>query len=354
MTTSVLAAGCVFPSGPGIGMADVALRTGLALVRRHPFFVDRCGQRVQASYFNDASLKFNASRWAALADACLTDLQSQLDPETSYQLAGRTWRAWVVLPDSARCLDFHRLYEHVEPALAEWPYPLDNVALHPGGHAAGVAALSAAAAACQADPELVALVIAIDSQLDAEALNSLEVRRLLHGAKEMYEGAARANPYGRIPGEGAAAVVLSAKPAGPVWCQLASAVTGHEPRIASQPEPCTGAGLTDTARRAMAAAGLGDAKLHTLTHDATGEPYRADEFGFTALRLARRLAPDYRRITPALASADLGSASAVAHAALTSWQCRQQSDGRARLVLSSSDDALRGAMVFRAPQRVCA
>ncbi len=350
MNTTIVAGGCVFPSGPGIGMAAVALRTGLALVRRHPFYVDRCGQRVQVSYFQDPSLRFDTARWPALVQAGLTDLLAQLDEAAADELLARPWQAWVVLPDAGRSADPHDLYLAIEPVLAEWPYALGRVTLHLGGHAAGVGAVAAAAEACQAEPGLVALVLAVDSQLDAEALTALELRRQLHGASEPYEGAARANPYGRIPGEGAAALVLTSQPTQQIWCSLAGAALGREPRGAGKSEPCTGQGLTDAARRAIDAAGLADAALITLTHDTTGEPYRADEFGFSALRLARRLAPDYRRVTPALVSADLGAASAVAHAALQAWHCRQQADGSAHLILSSSDEALRGAMVVQATQ----
>lgn len=348
MITDILAAGCVFPSGPGIGLADVALRTGLALVRRHPFFVDRCGHRVQVSCFDEPGLGFDAARWPALAEAGLSDLVAQLEEPSADELRQRPWQAWLVLPDAARGADPERLYQWIEPVLANWPYALERVTVHVGGHAAGAAAVAAAAAACQAEPNLVALVLAVDSQLNADALSALEQRRFLHAAREPYEGAARANPYGRIPGEGAAALVLSAQSAQQPWSRLLGVALGQEPNGAGRPEPCTGIGLTDTARRAIAASGLGDASLSTLTHDATGEPYRADEFGFVALRLARRLAPDYQRITPALASGDLGAASAVAHVALRAWRCHRQPDGSAHLILSSSDDPLRGSIVLRA------
>lgn len=373
----IVGAGCVFPSGPGIGLADVALRTGLALVRRHPFFVDRCGQRVQASYFVDPSLRFDASRWPAMAEACLVDLLAQMGHPAPVWMAQSPWRAWVVLPGAARSADAAGLYDRIEPVLAQWPYPLQGVELHVGDHAAGVQAMASATAACDADPDLMALVLAVDSQVVADALTALEHRSLLHGARHPYEGAARANPYGRIPGEGAAALLLSGRQKDSAWCTLAGVALATEPRCFDQPEPCTGQGLTDAARRAMAAAdglpaagGRGDGRgdgggggnrnappghaprvACTLTHDATGEPYRADEFGFTALRLARRLSPDYRRITPALVSADLGAASAIAHAALTAWHCRHHPDGTDHLILSSSDDALRGAMVLRAPDQ---
>lgn len=348
ISIDIVAAGCVFPSGPGIGLADVALRTGLALLRRHPFYVDRCGERVKVSCFDDPTLGFGVSRWPALAQASLADLLAQLDGAADEELRRSSCQAWVALPDAARSADPHQLYQAIEPVLAEWPYTLDRVTLILGGHAVGVSAVAAAAAACRADPDLIALVLAVDSQLDADALTSLERRRLLHGAHERYEGAVRANPYGRIPGEGAAALLLSGQPAQQPWCRLVSAALGQEPRVADQPQPCTGQGLTDTARRAIGAAGLEDAALSTLTHDATSEPYRGDEFGFTSMRLARSLAPDYRRVTPVLASADLGAASAVTHAALQAWHCRQRADGSAHLILSSSDDAMRGAMVLRA------
>lgn len=364
-TPVIVGAGCVFPSGPGIGLADVALRTGLSLVRRHPFFVDRCGQRVQVSCFVDPSLGFDASRWPALAEACLVDLLAQMGDPPPAWLAQSPWRAYVVLADASRPAGASQLYAAIEPVLAQLPYHLNEVELHVGGHAAGVQAMASAAAACEADPDLLALVLAVDSQVVADALTALECRKLLHGASHRYEGAARANPYGRIPGEGAAALLLSARQADSPWCTLAGMAVAEEPRCLDQPEPCTGQGLTQAARHAIDAAAqpwirddrwtTGPSQgLSTLTHDATGEPYRADEFGFTALRLARRLSPDYQRIAPALVSADLGAASAIAHAALTAWRCRQHADGTEHLILSSSDDSLRGALVLRAPARSAA
>jgi 3-oxoacyl-[acyl-carrier-protein] synthase-1 len=86
----------------------------------------------------------------------------------------------------------------------------------------------------------------------------------------------------------------------------------------------------------------------SLTHDLSGEPYRADEYGFTALRLANRLSTDHQRRIPALASGDLGAASAVAHTALAAWACHRRPDGAAHLILASSDDPLRGAVVLQA------
>lgn len=353
MSVAVLAAGCVFPSGPGLGLADVAVETGFSLLRRHPFFVDRSGERVTVSCFDDASLGFDAARWPALAEAALADLLGQLGPARVAALDRRPWMLWVVLPDAARPAAPARLYELIEPVLSEWPYGIAEVRLRCGGHAAAVVALDEACAACSADPERPALVLAIDSQIGTEALMALEARDLLHGARHACAGRGRANPYGRIPGEGAAAILIGTGLHGLAWCELAGIAVGDEPRTFDQPEPCIGLGLSRCASEAIAAAGLEqDEVLTSLTHDATGEPYRADEYGFAAMRLAPRLAEGYRRVMPPIASGDLGTASALTHAALAAWRCRNAADGSAHLLLASSDDTTRGAIVLRAMHEV--
>jgi 3-oxoacyl-[acyl-carrier-protein] synthase-1 len=344
---SVLAAGCVFPSGPGIGLADAALRVGLSLPRQHPFYVDRCGSPVSLSCFDAPDIPYDASRWRALAEASLADLRGQLpDGQTGFP-AQAQYKVWLVLPAPGRPGTPQELARAVEFVLADWSGTLRGVEIITGSHAAGVQALAAAAAACTAEPGLNALVLAVDSQGGPLCLSWLEAAGLLHKARRSYRGEVRPNPYGRVPGEGSAAILLSTGHGAGAWCRLVGAATAEEPRTYDQPEPCVGLGLSAAARAALDKAG-GRGPLASLTHDLNGEPYRADEYGFTALRLAKRLGAVYQRRIPTLASGDLGAASAVAHTALVAWSCHQRPDGAAHLILASSDDPLRGAVVLQA------
>ena len=174
---------------------------------------------------------------------------------------------------------------------------------------------------------------------------------MLHGAHSSYRRQARANPYGRLPGEAAAAVALTGQPDAASWCTLTGAGIAQEPVTWTVPQPCIGAGLTAAAQQALSPA-VHDSQpscadlVARVTADLNGEPYRADEFGFTALRVAKALAPDYQRIVPALCTGDIGAATAILHTALAAYAFHARSLPGRHLLLAGSDDTLRGAVVL--------
>jgi 3-oxoacyl-[acyl-carrier-protein] synthase-1 len=87
--------------------------------------------------------------------------------------------------------------------------------------------------------------------------------------------------------------------------------------------------------------------MEVVWSDLNGEPYRADQFGFTGLRLSGWLKDNWKSVTPATVFGDLGSASAVAHMALAAQVLSGAGQAQTHLLLSASDDAWRGAMVLR-------
>ncbi|NMG68830.1 beta-ketoacyl synthase [Parazoarcus communis] len=350
---SVLAAGCVFPSGPSLALAEVAVRASLCLTRRHPCYVDRCGHPVRCSVFPTQPEPLR--RWFELADAALFDLATHLPETVLPHLRERAIALWLVLPDADRPglppALITRLVQALEPNWAQ-------IEVVTGTHAATAIAITSAGIWIE-QRHRPALVLAIDSPHAADTLAGLEARGLVHGARTPYRGLARANPYGRIPGEAAAALLLGPRGGTPAWCHLAGLGTAAEPLTFDTEGPCVGAGLSAAAHAALEAAGPAGTRIGHLIHDANGEPYRADEFGFTALRLAEHLAPGWRRTTPALASGDLMSASLATHLAIAAWQLRTDpapplrhgtTPDRNTLVLASSDEPLRAALVLTPAQ----
>ncbi|MGK7285189.1 hypothetical protein ACSPAB_03935 [Buttiauxella agrestis] len=80
-----------------------------------------------------------------------------------------------------------------------------------------------------------------------------------------------------------------------------------------------------------------------------GEPYRSDEYGFTVSRLHSIFCEDLKRITPVLASGDMGCASLLTHIAHIAWRLKNSAEFTAEtsvLILSSSDDSQRSAIVM--------
>lgn len=339
---NITAASCTFPAGPGIALAGIALDAQMALNRRHPFYVDRCGSPVRASFFPQPAA-FDATRWVEMALAALTDLQQQLPPAQN----AADYHLWLVLPPASRAGVPANLDETLFAAIQDAPFRLASVSLIRGGHAAPVQALHQAGQFLQQQPGHVrqaAIVLALDSWLHPAALAWLEDEHLLHGAGKPYKGTARRNPYGRIPGEAAAAVMLTLS--GPAWCRILGAGAAAEMIPRGDDRPCIGLGWTQAAQQALAKLPA-ERKITHIISDLNGEPYRADQFGFTALRISGRLIDNWQRHTPALVSGDVGTASALLHVALSANLLRQpEQNGQTHLLLASSDDNLRAAMIL--------
>lgn len=345
----ILGASCAFPSGPSLPLADAALRSQLSLLQYHPQYLDSAGAAPRISCFPGPP-SFDAARWDWLARHALAQLTQSLTPQSpTLQAAPRL--LWLVLPDAARPYMPSGLVAQVSAAVEHEQWPWQRTHLVCGGHAAGMAALVDARLALDAQPDALAVVLAVEAGLGREAMYWLDMQGLLHGASVPHHGQLRRNAYGRVPGEGAAAVALSTSPqhASSSWGRLLGCATAIEPVTHASSQPCTGQGLAQAARQAIEQAHQhGPARIGHLFADLNSEPYRADEFGFTALRLGRLLTPDWQRSVPALASGDLHCASAVAHVALAAYGQLMRPQANPTLVLASSDDSLRGAAVLAA------
>jgi len=338
---ALLAAGCVFPAGPSLELADAAIRAHLGLVRRHPYCVDRCGIRFNCSLFPVRTEPL--SRWQELANGAMRDLAYHLPQRIRPLLKQHAVPLWLVLPEADRPGRPRALDE----SLAELFQP-NWAAIHivRGGHTACALALEEAREWIQ-QYDLPAVLLAIDTPYAADTLMWLEQRNLVTEAHSPYRGVARANPYGRIPGEAAAALLIGPSHE-PAWSLLAGLGIADEPLTFDTDGPCIGAGLTQAARAALQQGKTPPHAIADLIHDLNGEPYRADEFGFTSLRLSGELSPDYRRHVPALASGDVMTASLALHTAVAAWRHKGDSAAPPQLILSSSDDPSRAALLLHA------
>ncbi|MET3623766.1 beta-ketoacyl synthase [Burkholderia ambifaria] len=348
-TPVIVSASCIFPSGPSIELADTAVRAQLAQLQRHPDYVDGAGEPVRGSFF-PVERPFDSARWGALAREALEQVMGDLVRRGHDALQGRIRWLWIVLPENALRPGLPSdLVETVRASVQEVAEGWTEVLIRKGGHAAGVAAIEEAAERLDADPTALAVVLGVESGLSHDALMWLDARSLLHGAQRAYRGRFRVEPYGRVPGEGAAAVALSGQLAsgGKGWARLLGVGHAHEAHTHDSGKVCIAAGLSQAVRAALGQGQEFSADpIGWISVDLNGEPYRADQFGFTALRIAEVLAPGWQRVVPALASGDLASASAVAHVALAAYGMSKRPRQVNHLVLSSSDDSLRGAVLI--------
>ncbi|EBS7636802.1 hypothetical protein CDR68_24315 [Salmonella enterica] len=337
--TAIIAASCTFPSGPTLPLADIAHRLQFSLVRKHPLCVDSCGYPIKASYFPDIIYAAPEERFRQLTRQALTEL-TEHQPALKVTLQPR--RIWLLLPFPDRPGMTPDVAAVVREAIEDctgWLHSELRI-LH-GGQAEIATALEVIR---QRQPGAVEILLAVDSWLPPASLMWLEQQNLLHGSRRYFQGTIHPNPYGRIPSEGAAALALTtgASDISP-WCFIRGSGTANESVTYQDDGVCLGKGLIQAALEALNVARA--TSVANVISDVNGEPYRADELGFTLLRLSENLDKDYQRETPVLASGDLGCASLLAHIALVAWRMRNTALRTDALILSSSDDQRRGAVV---------
>jgi len=213
------------------------------------------------------------------------------------------------------------------------------------GHAGGLLGLHAAFRKF-AEGSFDACVIAgVESYLSPETLEWLEENEQLHGAGPLN------NAWGFIPGEGAGAVlVVSGATAGRLrlepLAQVLSVGKGFEPNRIKTETVCVGEGLTAAFREGLSGLPSG-AKVTDVYCDMNGEPYRADEFGFAALRTKESFESASDFVAPADCWGDVSAASAPLGLVLSvAASSKVYSNGPYAFLWASSEGGERGSALF--------
>jgi 3-oxoacyl-[acyl-carrier-protein] synthase-1 len=184
------------------------------------------------------------------------------------------------------------------------------------GHAAGLIATQAAFTELTQGLLDACIVAGVDSYIEPLTLDWLEANDQLHGAGPLN------NAWGFIPGEAGAALLLMRESVAEAdGCAALSVVlaagTSMEPSRIKTETVCIGVGLTRAFRTALAALPAGG-KVSDIYCDMNGEPYRADEFGFTALRTKESFVAAFDFIAPADCWGDVAAAGGPLHLTLAS------------------------------------
>ncbi len=96
---------------------------------------------------------------------------------------------------------------------------------------------------------------------------------------------------------------------------MLSVGTAHEPKRIKTETVCIGEGLTEAFREALAVLPAGT-KVSDIYCDMNGEPYRADEFGFTALRTKEHFESASDFVAPADCWGDVSARRRLLHVML--------------------------------------
>ena len=343
----ILGLGASTPIGRTIWASAAAARAGISGFSEHPFLVDRAGQPMRIARASWLAVEMD------IAQRCCELLSSAVDEALGAYVASpqaATERVNLALALAAdRPGRPPNLREVILTALAErYPSVLSFHSAFECGHAGGCAAFQVAVRSLMEVPSAGPfLVVGVDSYISAETLEWIEENDQLHGAGLLN------NAWGFIPGEAASAVLVGTAAFAEhygrdIHGEVVSVGLGRERHVIRDGTVCLGEGLTHAFRAALAPLESHEA-IHNVICDLNGETYRADEYGFTALRLKERFRAAADFVAPADCWGDIGAAGTPLHTALAVIAHRKRYDkGPLSMVWGSSEGGERGAVVIRA------
>lgn len=320
-----------------------AVRAGISGFTDHPYMIDTAGEPMRAAIapWLDIELsgveRFEALLFPAI-DQALEILPVSGQSSLNIALALGLPAPRPGLPEELRKGLMRRIagkYSLVFHAAASFPV----------GHAAGLSAMDAACRKLRTGEIDVCLVAGVDSWIEPETLEWLEECDQLHGAGPLN------NAWGFIPGEAAGAVLLMR---GEVvqrlglepLAQVLGVGSGYELNRIKTETVCIGEGLTQAFRNALANLPRG-VRVTDVYCDMNGEPYRADEYGFTCLRTKEAFEASSDFVAPADCWGDVGAAGAPLHAGLaTIAGLKRYPKGPVACVWASSEGGERGAALI--------
>lgn len=341
--TTIVGLGASTAVGRDAWACAAAVRAGLSGFSQHPFMVDTAGEPMHAAMapWLDIALQ-GVGRFEALLFPAIDEALAEFAPAR---------------PDSARCalalalpsarpgLPGDLASALVRSARRRYASHFTSAAVFESGHAAGQLALSAARAALRSGRLDAVLVAGVDSWIEPRTLEWLEDSDQLHGAGALH------NAWGFIPGEAGAAALLVREPTA-LAAQLAPMATllsvgsAQESNRIKADTVCTGEGLTAAFRETLDALPAG-CVVSDVYCDMNGEPYRADEFGFTALRTKEHFSGFSDFHAPADCWGDVCAAGAVLHVMLACVAARKRyANGPYALVWASAERGERAAALL--------
>ena len=305
----VAALGASTAVGRNAWSSAAAVRAGISGFTEHPYMLDTAGEPMRAAIapWLDIGL-LGVERFTALLCPAI---DQALEPLSETQARLPRMALSLGLPSPRPGLADDLQSSLVQTLRENYRQVFSAVAAFPHGHAAGLLALDAAAKKLSQGAFDACVIAGVDSYIAPGTLEWLEQNDQLHSAGPLN------NAWGFIPGEGAGALLIVRRDVAdrlrltPLATVLAVGTAFEAKRIKTE-TVCIGEGLTHAFRGALASLPP-DIRVTDIYCDMNGEPYRADEYGFTALRTKEAFESASDFVAPADCWGDVAAAGAPLH-----------------------------------------
>lgn len=309
---AIVSCGASTPLGRDVWSSAAAVRAGISGFTQHPYMIDSAGEPMRAAIapWLDIGLR-GADRLEALLFPAVDEA---LEPLASASGAAPSMAIALGLPSPRPGVPDDLVQQMTTRIIRRYAHRFGSVASFAGGHSAGLMAAQAASRKLAEGSIDACIVAGVDSYIEPLVLEWLEANDQLHGAGPLN------NAWGFVPGEAGAALLLmresmaEATRLRPLAFVLGTGTSIETKRIKTD-TVCIGEGLTAAFRAALASLPVGST-VSDIYCDMNGESYRADEFGFTALRTKERFASASEFVAPADCWGDVAAAGGPLHLAL--------------------------------------
>ena len=334
----IIGAGAVTAAGMTAPQTCAAFRASLTgfemMVLSDPFGAEQTVARIPAHW----QLRSNDGVWIVnLAARAICEAMAEANAE------GSRTALLLTPPESTRC---HPCYDEIAPAdLLGQIIERTGHAFHrqsrafDGGAAAGLAALSHAAALIAGGEVSHVVLAGVDSLVNDRDIARLATANRLQGKQ---------NSQGLIPGEGAAAVVLAAGTGSADGsCVVMTLASAFEKDGATSERYSQGKALL-TALKDASGNGQGEPQIDFILSNANGERYAFMEAMLARARFFRTRRERLPAVYPAMAAGETGAASAaLALVVARDAFARNYAPGRIAAVEIASEAGLRSVAVVR-------
>ena len=339
----IVAMGASTAIGRDAWSSAAAVRAGISGFTQHPYMIDTAGEPmiVALAPWLDIDLTGLARFEALLYPA----IDQALEPIIASQGHGLRVALSLGLPSSRPGLLDTLQYDLRKSISTKYRPIFDSIAVFPNGHAAGLLALEAPFKKLTEGTLDACVVAGVDSYIEPETLEWLEECDQLHSAGPLN------NAWGFIPGEAAGSLlILRASIVMRMHFEPLATVLGtglsHEPKRIKTETICIGEGLTQAFRTALGTLPKGT-QISDVYCDMNGEPYRADEYGFTCLRTKESFESPSDFVAPADCWGDVGAAGAPLHLILSTISgFKKYARGQVAFAWASAEGGERAAVAI--------
>lgn len=324
--------------------ASAAVRAAIASFGDHPFMIDKAGAPMIVAH--DAFLPPEAAAEDRFVELAVSAAAEALEWLAPVRLGRIRLHVLLGLPPQRPGLPSRleaTLWRHLEPVIQAWAKPAPPV-FFSTGHSSGLMALQEAQGRLTGGSADLCLVGGVESYLSPETLEWLDECDRLHSETQT---------WGFIPGEAAGFVLVGTRE----WTRHhevsllgggLGVATAHEKNLINTDSVCLGEGLSGAFRQALGMLPAAETRIDHMICDLNGEPYRADEFGYTMVRTADRFVDASHFLTPADCWGDVGAASGPLFVILAlAAGLRGYANGPYTLVWTSSEGGQRCAAVVQ-------